>query len=103
MRPCQFLWFAVKRFTVGRFVCGLWLNRLVDVEGGLFPVYMVIILWFTVCDLWFTDECALPALTKAALGHQDLHESLFYCATHIACFEKHAGTGPRLRVVGGGS
>ena len=47
----------------------------------------------------FQCECALPALTKAALGHQDLHESLFYSATHITDFEKHAGTGPRLCIV----
>lgn len=46
-------------------------------------------------------ECAFPGLAKAALGHCDLHETLFYSATHITGFERHAGTGPRLCIVDG--
>ena len=31
----------------------------------------------------FKCECAFAGLCKAALGHQDLHETLFYSSTHI--------------------
>lgn len=35
----------------------------------------------------FNCECVFAGLCKAVLGHQDLHETLFYSSTHIRGYE----------------